>query len=84
MLRGVGLRGLQGLEDVGGFGADAEVGVGFGKEDAAGLADDVGGGDGEAPTGFAVEEWEVDEDGFEVVLVVLRGGVHEAELLGEG
>jgi len=75
---------LQGLENVGGLGADAEVGVGFGKEDAAGLADDVGGGDGEAPTGFSVEEGEVDEDGLQVVLVVFGGGVYEAELLGEG
>jgi hypothetical protein len=36
----------QAAEDVFGFGADAEVGVGFGVEDFAGGIDDVGGGQG--------------------------------------
>src|ERR1039458_248113 len=67
-----------------GLGADAEVGVGFGEEDAAVAGDDVGGGDGETPAWFAVDEGDVDEDGEIVVAVVLGDGVGEAELFGQG
>jgi len=73
----------KGFESVGRLGPDAEVGVGFGEEDIAGLAYGVGGGDGQAPARLSVEEGEVDEDGLEVVLVVLGDVVDEAELLGE-
>ena len=66
-----------------GFGADAEVGVGFGEEDSAVFGDDVGGGNGQAPAWFAVDEGDVDEDGLVVGAVVLGDGVDEAELFGE-
>jgi len=58
--------------------------VGFGEEDAAVFADDIGGGDGQAPAWFAVDEGDVDEDGAVVVLVVLGDGVDEAEFFSEG
>ena len=62
---------------------NAEGGVGRGEEDLAILGDDVGGGDGQTPALFTVDEGQVDEDGAVVVLVVLGDGVDEAELLGD-
>ena len=67
-----------------GLGTDAEVGVGFGEEDAAVAGDDVGGGEGETPAWLAVDEGDVDEDGEIVGAVVLGDGVDQAEFLGEG
>ena len=67
-----------------GIGADAEVGVGLGKEDAAVLGEDVGGGKGRAPGVVAVDEGNIDEDGAVVVAVVIGDGVGQAELRGEG
>ena len=58
--------------------------MGFGEEDAAVFADDIGGGDGQAPAWFAVDEGDVDEDGAVVVLVVLGDSVDEAEFFSEG
>jgi len=66
-----------------GLGTDAEVGVGLGEEDFSVLGDDVGGGDGQAPAWFAVDEGDVDEDGLVVGAVVLGNGVDKAELLGD-
>jgi len=40
-------------EDFGGFGADAEVGVGLAEEDGAVLRDDDGSRDRETPAGFS-------------------------------
>ncbi len=79
-------------EDVGGFGADAEVGVGFGEGDGVGAVDDEDGGEGESPAGFGgvvvaeagVVEGDVDEDGLEVAAVFGRDGVSEAEFFGDG
>jgi len=67
-----------------GFGADAEVCVSFGEENAAVFCDHIGGGDGQAPAWVAVDEGDVDEDGEIVVAVVLGDGVGEAELFGQG
>ena len=47
------------------------------------MGDDVGGGDGQAPAWFAVDEGDVDEDGEIVGAVVLGDGVDEAEFFGE-
>ena len=44
-------------------GADAVVGVGFGEDDFAGLADDEGGREGETPGVVTVDVGDVDEDG---------------------
>jgi len=67
-----------------GLGADAEVGVGFGVEDSSVPGEDVRRGDGQAPAWLPVHEGDVDEDGLQVVAVVLGDGVDQAELLGEG
>jgi len=66
-----------------GFGPDTEVGVRFGEDDFLVLGDDVGGGDGKAPAGFAVDEGDVDEDGLVVGAVVFGDGVDEAEFFGD-
>ena len=66
------------------FGADAEVGVGFGEEDLAVFRDDVSGGDGQTPAWLTVDEGDVDKDGAVVVLVVLGDCVDEAEFFGDG
>ena len=76
----------RGGEDVFGIGADAVVGVGFGEGDFAGLCDDEGGGDGEAPgvgALVAVDEGDVDHDGAVVLLHGLGNGVGDVEGVGE-
>ena len=58
------------MHHVGGFGADAEVGVGFGEGDDAGLVDDEDRGERKAPARFGgglvgcagVDEGDVDQD----------------------
>src|ERR1700722_2642007 len=79
-------------EDVGGLGADAEVGVSFGKDDGVGAIDDEDGGKWEAPAGFGgvvvaeagVVEGNVDENRLEVAAVLRRNGVGEAEFFCDG
>lgn len=63
-LRIVSTRGdVAGGEGFFGFGANAEVGVGFGVEDLAVSGDDVCGGQGKTPAFIAIDEGQVDEDG---------------------
>jgi len=64
-------------------GADAVVGVGFGEDDFAGLADDEGGREGETPGVVTVDVGDVDEDGAVVETEVLGDGVGDAEGIGE-
>ena len=66
------------------LGADAEVGVSFGKEDSSVLLDDIRGWNGEAPACVAIDEGDIDEDGLVVSTVVLGNRVDEAKLFGEG
>ncbi len=89
---GLGLWAIKGGEDFGGFGADAEVGVGLAEEDGVVLCDDEDAGERETPAGFGgglvvqagVIEGNVDEDGLVVAAVLGGDGVGEAELLGYG
>jgi hypothetical protein len=76
--------GGQGAEDVFGFGADAEVGVGFGVEDFALGGEDVGCREWEPPALVTVDEGYVEEDAAVVAAEVVRGGPDEAVLLGDG
>ena len=65
-------------EDVGGFGADSGVGVGFAESDGVGAVDDEDGGEGKAPTGFGgvviaeagVVEGDIDENGLKIAAVL--------------
>ena len=62
---------LKGSEHVFGIRANAVVRVGFGEGDLAGLIDDEGGGEREAPgigAVIAVDEGDIDHDGAVVVL----------------
>ena len=69
---------VENCKDVGGFGADTEVSVGFGEDDGVVPVDDKGGGEWEPPAGFGgvvvaeagVVEGNVDEDGLEVAALV--------------
>ena len=77
-------------EDFDGFGANAEVGMGFAEEDGAALIYDEDGGERKAPTGFGgvvvaeagVVEGDVDQDGLEVAAVGFGDGVGDAEAGG--
>ena len=79
-------------EDVGGLGANAEVGVSFGEEDGVVSIDDEDSGERESPTGFGgvvvaearVVEGNVDEDGLEIAAMAGRDGVGDAEFFGDG
>lgn len=75
--------GGEGAEDVFGFGADAEVGVGFGVEDFAFGREDVGGGEGQAPAVVAVDEGDVEEDAAVVALEVFGDRPEEAKFVGD-
>src|ERR1700677_2664400 len=74
-------------QDFGGFGADAEVGMGLGEGDRVGLVDDEDGGEGKSPTGLGgvviaeagVVEGNVDEDGTVVAAMRFGDGVGDAE-----
>lgn len=76
--------GGQVAEDVLGFGADAEVGVGLGVDDFALGRDDVSGGLRQLPALVAVDEGDVEEDAAVVALEVFGDGPDEAELVGDG
>lgn len=77
-------RDVAGGEGFCGFGADAEVGVGFGVENLAVFADDVGGGQGKTPALVTIDEGEVDEDGEVIVAVVFGDAVDEPEFFCDG
>jgi hypothetical protein len=82
---------VEGGEDVGGLGTDAEVCVGLGEGDGVGLVDDEDGREGKSPTGLSgvvvaeagVVERNVDEDGPVVAAVRLGDGVGDAEVFCE-
>ena len=76
--------GGESAEDVFGFGADAEIGVGFGVKDFAVGGEDVGRGEGELPAFFAIDEGDVEEDAAVIAAEVIGGGPDKAVLFGDG
>lgn len=78
-------------EYFGGFGADAEVGVGFAEGDDVVLSDNEGGWQGYAPACLGsvvvakagVVEGDVDEDGLEVGALGFGDGVGDPELVSD-
>jgi len=81
---------LECAQDVGGVGADAVVGVGFGEEDFAVAVNYERGREWEMPGGvgvllvFSVDEGQVDEDRAEVGAHRVGKRIGDAELGGEG
>ena len=79
-------------QDVGWFGAHAEVGMSFGEGDGVVLIDDEDAGKRQTPTSLGgiviaeagVVEGDIDEDGLVVAAVVGWYGVGQAELGGYG
>src|SRR5450631_443841 len=57
------------VQNLGRFGADAEVRVSFGEKYGPGLAHDIRRGQREAPTLIAIDERNVDKDAAVVILV---------------
>jgi hypothetical protein len=74
----------QGAQDIFGFRADAEVGVGLSVEYFALWRQDVGGWQGQLPALVPVDERDVQQNAPVVALQVRRDGPDEAELFGDG